>query len=86
MKLHYDNTEIAYAPMMEGEMQYWLSKGYTLFLHCGIWWMKIMHHSGHRVLIQADAHEVQQLLNKRFYEQIGIIVRMKQEYRNAYSK
>lgn len=84
MKLHYDNTEIAYAPMMEGEMQYWLSKGYALFLHCGVWWMKIMHYSGHRVLIHAPLHEVQQLLTKTIYEQRGCTIRIKEQY--AYFK
>ena len=86
MKLHYHDSEIAYAPMMESEMQYWLSKGYSLFKHRGIWWLKVQHYKGHRVLIQADAHGVQQVLAKQLYEQIGIIVRMKQEYIDAYSK
>lgn len=79
MKLHYEDSEVSYAPMMSCEIQYWLSRGHTLFQHRDCWWLKVIHHQGHRVLIQADAHEVRQVLANQFYEQIGIIVRMKQE-------
>jgi hypothetical protein len=71
---------------MESEIQYWLSRGDILFRHRNVWWLKVQHHEGHRVLIHAPLHEVQQVLAKPFYEQVGIIVRMKQEYIDAYSK
>ena len=84
MKLHYADSEISYAPMMEHEIQHWLSRGDILFRHRGAWWMKIQHHSGHRVLIHAPLHEVQQLLTKTIYEQRGCTIRIKEQY--AYSK
>lgn len=80
MKLHYKDTEISYAPMMHPEIEYWLGRGDTLFRHQGVWWMKVTHHQGHRVLIHAPLHEVQQVLAKRFYEQRGCTIRMKQEH------
>ncbi len=84
MKLHYADTEISYAPMMRCEIEYWLSRGDTLFRHQDIWWMKVQHHEGHRVLIHAPLHEVQQVLAKPLYEQRGCTIRIKEQY--AYSK
>ena len=84
MKLHYADSEISYAPMLRPEIEYWLSRGNTLFRHQDIWLMKITHHRGHRVLIAAEAHEVRQLLAKPHYEQRGCTIRIKEQY--AYSK
>jgi hypothetical protein len=84
MKLHYKDTEISYVPMLRPEIEHWLGRGYALFQHRNIWWLKIQHHRGHRVLIQADAHEVRQLLAKPHYEQRGCTIRIKEQY--AYSK
>lgn len=84
MNLHYKDSEVSYAPMMRPEIEHWLSRGYVLFQHRNIWWMKIQHHRGHRVLVAAEAHEVRQVLAKPCYEQRGCTIRIKEQY--AYSK
>ncbi len=86
MKLHYSDTEISYAPMMRPEIEYWLWCGHTLFLHKGIWWMKITHYNGHRVLMEAPLSEVREVLNKSMYEQVGCTLRMKKGHIGAYIK
>lgn len=78
MKLHYNDSEISYAPMMRPEIEHWLSCGHILFRHRDIWWLKLQHHKGHRVLIHASLHGVQQLLAKPHYEQRGCTIRIKE--------
>jgi hypothetical protein len=78
MKLHFKDTEVALAPMMWPEIEYWLGRGYKIFQHQDLYWMCVKHHKGHRVLIEVPIWQLERVLKKRAFERVGIISRMKQ--------
>lgn len=82
MKLHFADTEIAFAPMLSSEIQYWLSKGHKIFKHSGTHWMRITHYKGHRVLIHVPEHELAKLDNK-WFKTTGIVTEATDAYRMA---
>ena len=64
--------------MMCQEIEYWLGKGYKIFTHRGINWMRVLHADGHRIMIMAPDEELERVLNKRPFERVGMVTRMKQ--------
>ncbi len=76
MKLHFKDTEISFTPMMSPEIYYWLSRGYKIFTHRGINWMRVLHADGHRIMIMAPDEELERI-DTRIFERVGIVTRMK---------
>ncbi len=78
MNFQFKDTTISFTPMMCQEIEYWLSKGYKIFTHKGINWMRVLHADGHRIMIMAPDEELERVLNKRPFERVGMVTRMKQ--------
>jgi hypothetical protein len=76
MKLHFKDTEISFTPMMSPEIYYWLSRGYKIFTHRGINWMRVLHADGHRIMIMAPGEELERI-DTRIFERVGMVTRMK---------
>ncbi len=76
MKLHFKDTEISFTPMMSPEIYYWLSRGYKIFTHRGINWMRVLHADGHRIMIMAPDEELERI-DTRIFERVGMVTRMK---------
>ncbi len=76
MKLHFKDTEISFTPMMSPEIYYWLSRGYKIFTHRGINWMRVIHADGHRIMIMAPDEELERI-DTRIFERVGMVTRMK---------
>lgn len=77
MKFQFKDTEISFTPMMRPEIDYWLSRGYKIFTHKGINWMRVLHTDGHRIMIMAPDEELERIDTRRF-ERVGMVTRMKQ--------
>ncbi len=82
MKLHFSDTEIAFAPMLSPEIQYWLGKGHKIFKHSGTRWMRITHYKGHRVLIEVPERELSKL-DTHWFNTAGIVTEATDAYRMA---
>lgn len=72
--MHFKNTEVAFAPMMRGEIQYWLSTGCNIFEHRGQYWMRVLHYTGHRIMIPVLEDQLLSV-NPRLYTKTGKIFR-----------
>ena len=72
--MHFKDTEVAFAPMMRGEIEYWLSKGYNIFEHRGYYWMRVLHFTGYRVMIPVPEDQLLRV-NPRLYTKTGKIFR-----------
>lgn len=72
--MHFKDTEVAYPPMQAPEIEYWLSKGNNIFEHRGLFWMRIKHYKGHRIMIQAPEEEIVRV-KPHMYTKTGKIFR-----------
>lgn len=80
MKFHFANTELSYAPMMRGEIEYWLFKGETIFKHRGDYWMRLYSERGHRIMIAVHPGQLAQV-NPRLYTNDHGIIRSTRTYK-----
>jgi 3-deoxy-D-manno-octulosonic-acid transferase len=49
--MHFKDTVVAAVPLQRGEAQYFVFTGEKIFRHRDVFWMRVFHHEGHRVMI-----------------------------------
>jgi hypothetical protein len=72
--MHFKDTEVSYSPMMREEIEYWLSKGNNIFEHRGVYWMRVLHFMGHRIMIHVPEEELVRV-RPQLYTKTGKIFR-----------
>jgi hypothetical protein len=84
MYMHFESTAISPAPMLTQEARYWLSRGEKIFLHRGVYWVRLVNSDGSKVMIEVPSAEVKQL-DTPWIERVGIVIRLKDEYASKFN-
>lgn len=61
--------------MMRPEIEYWLSRGETIFKHRGLLWLCLRHEdTKHRIMIEVFRSQLEKI-NKRLYVETPLTIR-----------
>lgn len=73
--MHFKDTKISYCPMQRPEIEYWLSRGKTIFKHRGMMWLCLRNETdNHRIMVEVEPFEFQRV-NKRLYVETPLTIR-----------